>query len=112
MTALALVAAGLLSACGADATPTPKPEVAGSSSAELVPFNVGDDEYERYTSRDAIAPVYEPTFVVASAARLAPDELVLGVEINGDAHAYPELLLIARGIVNDTIGGTPVLVSW
>jgi hypothetical protein len=57
-------------------------------------------------------PVYEPTFVAASAANLAPDDLVLGIEINGDAHALPESMLIPRGIVNDTVGETPILATW
>jgi hypothetical protein len=110
--AIALIGAGLLSACGVEPTPTPAPHVVGSSSDALVPFSVGDDEYVRYTSRDTIVPVYEPTFVAASAASLAPDDIVLGFAVNGDAHPYPEGLLIARGIINDTVGGTPVLVSW
>jgi hypothetical protein len=38
--------------------------------------------------------------------------MVMGLEINGDARAYPTGMLRAREMVNDEVGGTPVLVSW
>ncbi len=40
------------------------------------------------------------------------DELVLAVEIGGDARAYPISILTHREMVNDTVGGVPVLVTW
>ena len=63
-------------------------------------------------SRDGIRPIYEPTFVPAAASALAPDDLVLGLSIDGDSRAYPIGLLAAREIVNDWVGETPVIVSW
>jgi hypothetical protein len=36
----------------------------------------------------------------------------MGLEINGDAMAYPTGMLRAREMVNDNVGGAPVLVSW
>ncbi|MDX1379229.1 MAG: DUF3179 domain-containing protein [Anaerolineales bacterium] len=41
-----------------------------------------------------------------------PEELVIGVEINGQARAYPIRLLSSHEIVNDVIGGEPVAVTW
>lgn len=42
-----------------------------------------------------------------------PDaEGVLGLVINGDARAYPVRLLSLHEIVNDTVGGRPVAVTW
>lgn len=41
-----------------------------------------------------------------------PDELVIGVEINGQSRAYPVRLLSLHEIVNDVIGGQPVAVTW
>ncbi len=61
---------------------------------------------------DAINPVYEPEFVSADEVDLLPDELVMGLEIDGDARAYPVGLLRFREIVNDVVGGTPVLITW
>ncbi len=38
--------------------------------------------------------------------------MVIGVEINGDARAYPIRLLSLHEIVNDVIGEKPVAVTW
>ena len=40
------------------------------------------------------------------------DDLVLGIEINGDARAFSVPLLSRHEIVNDEIGGEPVAVTW
>lgn len=115
--ALALIAAGLLSACGTPAptrtpTPEPGPEVVGTTSDAVIQWTIEDDEYFAYTRRDAIAPIYDPAFVTADAANLAPDALIVGLEINGEARAYPKAILISHGMVNDTVGDTPIIVSW
>tara|TARA_Y100000780_G_scaffold229927_1_gene250887 strand:+ start:455 stop:859 length:405 start_codon:yes stop_codon:yes gene_type:complete len=39
-------------------------------------------------------------------------ERVLGVSINGDHRAYPLNMLSRHEIVNDTVGGVPVAVTW
>ena len=39
-----------------------------------------------------------------------PRTLVVGIEINDAAKAYPMDLLIAQSPINDTVGGTPVLL--
>ena len=62
--------------------------------------------------RDAINPVYSPIFVSPDEATLNPKELVMGLEINGDARAYPVGMMRIREMVNDEVGGTPVLVTW
>ncbi|MFL6196916.1 MAG: DUF3179 domain-containing (seleno)protein, partial [Thermoanaerobaculia bacterium] len=60
-----------------------------------------------------IAPL-EPTSLVRAkaAAHLSPDEPVLGVEIGGDARAYPLRLLDGPGVVNDSFSGVHVAVAW
>jgi len=70
------------------------------------------DGYRRSLSRDAIRPIYDPTFVSASRAGWEDDTLIVGLEINGDARAYPVSYMNRREIVNDHVGGTPVLVTW
>ncbi len=50
---------------------------------------------------------------VASALDLLePQEAVVALEINGDARAYPVQVLIWHEIVNDTVGGVPVAVTY
>jgi len=67
---------------------------------------------DRVLPRDAIAPVYRPRFVSAAQARLRPTELVLGVAINGESRAYPITVLNSREMVNDVVGGVPILATW
>ncbi len=63
--------------------------------------------------RDTITPIHQPRFVdVASDGEVGPWEPVLSVEIDGDARAYPLRILLYHEIVNDTVGGVPVLVSY
>ncbi len=56
--------------------------------------------------------LHQPEFVAVSKATLHADELVLGVSINGDSRAYPVWALNTYEIVNDEVGGVPVLVTW
>ena len=76
-------------------------------AGEKVPFG-----FRQLLPRDAIRPVYEPTFVSAADAQWDDGSLVIGLEIDGDAKAYPVGYLNRREIVNDHIGKTPVLVTW
>ena len=69
-------------------------------------------EYRELIARDVIVPVYEPRYVEAEEANLVDQELVMGVEINGEAKAFPIGLIRSREIVNDTIGGVPLLITW
>jgi hypothetical protein len=62
--------------------------------------------------RDSIPPIDNPVFVPAAEAGIGPDEPVLSVVINGDARAYPLSMLLWHEIVNDTVGGVPILVSF
>lgn len=63
--------------------------------------------------RDGIPPIDQPTFVPAAADKdLAANEPVIGLEIDGDARAYPLRILIWHEIVNDTVGGAPVAVTY
>jgi len=62
--------------------------------------------------RDQIPPIHKPTFVAAADADIGPNEPVIGLVIDGDARAYPLRILLWHEIVNDTVGGVPVLVSY
>ncbi len=62
--------------------------------------------------RDAIPPVYDPEIVGADEAGLSLHELVIGIEINGEARAYPVGVMREREIANDELGGIPIVVTW
>src|SRR6185295_19086947 len=47
-----------------------------------------------------------------AATYLTPDELVLGVEIGGDARAYPLRILDWHAVANDTVNRIPVALAW
>ncbi len=56
-------------------------------------------------------PVAE--FAAASQADFMDDrEMVMAVEINGDAVAYPVRLMAYHHIVNDVVGGTPITATY
>ncbi|MEX2322651.1 MAG: DUF3179 domain-containing protein [Acidimicrobiia bacterium] len=62
---------------------------------------------------DGIPPIDDPHFVpVADVDWLRDQEGVIAVEIDGDARAYPAQILIWHEIVNDTVGGVPVSVTY
>ena len=63
--------------------------------------------------RDGIPALFSPSFVPASEANfLTGEDRVLGIEIAGEARAYPIRILSWHELVNDTVGGSPLLVSW
>lgn len=54
----------------------------------------------------------DPLSVAASEISLNDDDLVLGVEINGQAMAYPIRYLALFEIVDDRVGDTPLAPTW
>lgn len=64
--------------------------------------------------RDGIPAILDPVFSAPAEAlaQMEPSERVLGVSINGDHRAYPLNLLSRHEIVNDTVGGKPITVTW
>jgi hypothetical protein len=105
---LTALAAAALVACGptgpaADSDPrpqTPHPLVFPRQLIQVV-------------ARDAIPSVDDPKFVVASEVDwLVRREPVMALEIEGDARAYPLQILTWHEIVNDVVGGHPVVVTY
>ncbi len=70
------------------------------------------DDFRQLLRRDAILPIYNPTFRTAADTTWDDGLLVIGVELDGEAKAYPVSFLNRREMVIDWIGGTPILVSW
>ena len=125
---LALIAVGLLAACVPAATQsievphqlpaeTEENPLSDSASTSASPTAIVDLGLENIPflpllPRDAIRPVYEPDFVEADDSPLQEDELVMGVAIQDKAKAYPVTVLRFREMVDDELGGLPILVSW
>ena len=64
-------------------------------------------------SRDGIPSIEEPKFVTPDeAVELADDQLVIGVEFDGVARAYPLRILVWHEIVNDRIGTNSFCVTY
>ena len=62
---------------------------------------------------DGIPALDQPKLVAAGeAAYLNADDRVFGVEIGGDARAYPLRIADWHEMVNDTVGGTPVSLAY
>ena len=64
--------------------------------------------------RDGIPAILDPIFAgrAAGIAQMEPLERVMGVSINGESRAYPLNLLSRHEIVNDTVGGKAIAVTW
>ena len=63
--------------------------------------------------KDGIPSIDKPVFVNAGDAAFVEDaNMVMGLEINGDARAYPLIILVWHEIVNDEVGGIPVAVTY
>ena len=63
--------------------------------------------------KDGIPALINPTHTgAAEAGYLDDDELVFGVEINGDARAYPLRILDWHEMFNDVVGGVPVALAY
>ncbi len=55
------------------------------------------------------APIFKP---VADGSELTGTDPVIGLAVGADARAYPLRILIWHEIVNDTVGGLPVTVTY
>jgi hypothetical protein len=57
-------------------------------------------------------PVAQPGFEKADDVKLDAGEMVLALDFNGDARAYPVREMAYHHIVNDVVGGVPVAVTY
>jgi len=130
---ISLFALLLISACSAGPIETsePGPNASGETAEQAEPPEAQEpssdpsrtpgssDEYSdleiiTLLPKDAIPAIDNPQFLNISEAdnEYAPDELVIGVEFNGDARAYSISYLSSHEIVNDTVGGVALSVTW
>ncbi|MYD29838.1 MAG: DUF3179 domain-containing protein [Dehalococcoidia bacterium] len=89
---------------------------ATEAAAPEEPREPGDPDLEIVTllPPDAIPAIDNPRFVTAEEAdrQLALSDLVIGVSIDGEHRAYGAAFLSAHEIVNDTLGGRAIAVTW
>lgn len=98
-----------------EAIPTPEPEPPPTEppTVDLAPER--DLDIVTLLPPDAIPAIDNPIFFETTEeadAVYSDGEYVLGVEIEGDARAYSVPLLSSHEIVNDTVGGKPIAVTW
>jgi hypothetical protein len=103
----------------APATALPQEEPPTGAEAEFTTdFSKHSVSYSEILSggppKDGIPAIDNPQFVSVDDADewIAPVEPVILVEIDSEARAYPLQILTWHEIVNDTIGATPVMVSF
>ncbi|MBW3662757.1 MAG: DUF3179 domain-containing protein [Actinobacteria bacterium] len=63
---------------------------------------------------DGIQPIDDPCFDTVAAADewLEPQSPVMVVEVDGDQRAYPLAIMTQHEIVNDVVGGVPLVVTY
>ncbi len=95
------------------------PNEAVAEEVEAVPTRIPAEKYAdleivTLLPRDAIPAIDNPLFLTADEADdfYDPDELVMGVTFNGDTRAYSVPFLSGHEIVNDTVGGVKIAVTW
>jgi hypothetical protein len=63
--------------------------------------------------KDGIPSIDDPKFAEIQDSHFMSDsDTVIGLEINGEAKAYPIFILVWHEIVNDNVGGVPVSVTY
>ena len=120
---LLVAAAAAWSGCGQRVAPFGATPAAPGASAARAFEGSGTTSEVRYAlevggslhtliPRDSIRPIYEPTFISPAEAGLMDADLVIGLSLNGDPRAYPVHILRRREMVNDVVGGVPILATW
>ena len=76
-------------------------------------LNVEPSEIKTVIPRDQIPAIDDPKFISVGEETDLPDrEPVMSLVIDGDARAYPLRIMMWHEIVNDTVGGRPVAVTY
>ena len=72
------------------------------------------DEFLTLLKPDQIPPINSPSFITIEEAKSTyfEHEPVIALEINNEAKAYPLSVLMYHEIVNDTIGGVPIIATF
>jgi hypothetical protein len=92
----------------------PPPAITAGWKTDFERHVVPLSEFERGgPGKDGIPAIDRPRFVsVDDVDFLEPQEPVIELVSNGDARAYPIQILVWHEIVNDSVGGIPVAVTF
>ncbi len=122
---VALAAAGLTLGVGAVLVAPLLDRAPGGSlesDFDLADTTVPREYLVRAMNRDGVRALVAPAMIDAAEVdrfnreergkMLVPDDRVIGVEISGDARAYPLRLMRWHEVVNDVVGGEPIAVTY
>ena len=57
-------------------------------------------------------PDSQPAFAAVQQVKIDPDDKVLAVKLSGSARAYPIRIIAYHHIINDTVGGEPIVTTY
>jgi len=89
--------------------------VSSARSSEIQPpgAELDPEDIVEVLAADGIPSIDDPVFIgPAGATWLHEREPVIAIDLEGDARAYPLQILTWHEIVNDTVAGTPVVVTF
>jgi hypothetical protein len=94
-------------------TAVPDPKPSPSPTRVSVPPTPAPTTNIQFSRTTPFVPLDQPVFLSASDGDYLPAaDLVLGLDLRGQARAYPVRMLSYHHIVNDTVAGQPVLITY
>ena len=72
-----------------------------------------EDLHQGCPARDCIPSIDKPKYIAAAqASHVADDDIVIALSWMGEYRAYPTRILDRHEIVNDTVAGTPLAITY
>jgi hypothetical protein len=105
-------------ACGSAETTDPQAALGdgGSSPAPTIQSSgimASQNSFGGFNRRSPFVPLDDPEFLTAEdASFLGDDNLVMGLYIEGQSRAYPIGMVYYHHVVNDTVDGRPMLITY
>ncbi|MGH2450420.1 MAG: DUF3179 domain-containing protein [Candidatus Limnocylindria bacterium] len=108
-----LTAAAAAQACGTVGTPS-RPTPPGTSEPPDELDAIAEKILSGGPPPDGIPPIEKPQYVSAAEASLQwkDDAVVEGLVVDGQPRAYPRFITVWHEIVNETIAGRPVAITY
>ncbi len=57
-------------------------------------------------------PAGTPRFLSIADAKIQPDDMVIAVALNGESHSYPIREMAYHHVINDFVGGVPIVATY
>lgn len=94
----------------------PEVEPSGATTSASTPHSTRAMKIITLLPKDAIPMIMEDRVSFLSgteaAAQMLPSDRIVGLSVEGDHRAYSTAQLSSHEVVNDTVGGIPVAVTW